>query len=129
MQWPLQFLSWGHTIEVTADKGLLLNKISPASRSLPSKNRFVTWGIGVETGHPLAQDGTLHFRQRCASDFKVDMSKTRLFFECFYGFLVRLVHLENLVKSRYFEYFVHVGLHGGHNDLAACFLQVFSLGQ
>ncbi len=60
-------------MEVTADRGLLLKSISPASLNLPSKNKVRTCGTGVETGHPLEHPGTLHLRHRWASDFMVDM--------------------------------------------------------
>ena len=60
-------------MEVTADRGLLLKSISPASFNLPSKNKEKTCGTGVETGQPLEHPGTLHFRHRSASDFIVDI--------------------------------------------------------
>src|SRR5512139_211820 len=66
-------------MEVTADKGLLLKSISPASLNLPSRNKVKTCGTDVETGQPLEHPGTLHFRHRSASDFIVDISNLRYF--------------------------------------------------
>ncbi len=68
-------------MDVTADRGLLLKSISPASFNLPSKNIIITCGIGVETGQPLAHPGTLHFRHLWASDFMVDMQSSSLISE------------------------------------------------
>ena len=73
MQCPLQFLSCGQTIEVTADNELLLKSTSPACFNLPSKNKVRTCGMGVETGQPLEHPGTLHLRHLSASDFNVDI--------------------------------------------------------
>lgn len=58
-------------MEVTAERGLLLKSISPASLNLPFKNKVKTCGMEVEMGQPFEQPGTLHFIHRSASDLMV----------------------------------------------------------
>ena len=49
-----------NTMEQTSDIGLLSNSNCPASISLCSLNRAMTWGMGVLTGHPCWHRGFLH---------------------------------------------------------------------
>ena len=49
-------------------RGLLLNKSSPASCSLPSSKSVIASGTAVLIGQCCWQSGFLHFKQRFASD-------------------------------------------------------------